>query len=494
MRVNLAMWITAWSLKTRQAEGTKYPHGAAPLEEPKDCATSTVIECPTCTAEPRGCRNRMRRSWSSLNNAEKQRYINALHTLKWTSTDEGQQLYGKDFVTYDELILRHATAENDPRGDQGHIGEHFAIWHSLFVLKFENALLSVDPKIGGSPYWDLRDGLSSVFGSSSLDFGSSTGTGSLYSVEDGAFSNWTVSEYDTVLQETTAQHGISRLYEGLFSNITGRTLLRQTDVLTEYIVRYPSCTDAVGPTQYKDSDYDTCVNETTLSDFNWCLESGIANGAHEFTHFWIGSADSDIYGFGCPLFFPPNLTLAGVRVGDYIDKSTSVNDPIFFLHHTFVDLMKTDFMRSNPEGASSYWSFHAEKTNEMINPWDGTFLYDEVNSLFPFLGSEFLDSPKAPQGPLKYWEAMCWVGPDTSTYTYDIFDDSLCAAVEEAEPVNEDEAKENDPEKEDETGDKTLEKEDETTEEDNSDKASSSVSTSIQMVSWFLLVCVFVLV
>jgi len=328
-------------------------------------------------------------------------------------------------VSYDNLVMLHATGNNDPRGDQAHLGQHFGIWHRLFLLRYENSLLAVNPDIKGVPYWDMREGIDPVFGSSNLSFGSVPGTGKNYEVEDGAFANWTVGPYN----ETYAKiNGIESLFDGLFSNYTGKTLLRTSDVPTSSIVRYPSCAD-IGPLLYSASDYNTCVSLQNFSEFYWCLESGSTNAVHEFGHFWIGSADSDQLGFACPGFSPPLLKTSGVRQGDYIDLSTSTNDPIFFLQHAFVDMIMQDFMQTHySTGAKSYWDFQAEFIPGVFKHVEGTFLDDTVNSLWPFVGSNLFDDyyTNAPQGPLKYWEAMCWVGPYTSIYTYDVFNLPIC--------------------------------------------------------------------
>ena len=246
-----------------------------------------------------------------------------------------------------------------------------------------------------------------------------------YEVTDGAFSDWTVSPLDNQFIESKS------LYDGftdLFSNHTGTTLLRTTDVPTTSLVRYPRCGDGIGPTEYSAVDYESCANQTTFADFYWCLEHDSTRGVHSNTHFWVGSADSDEYGFGCPLFSPPNLTISGVRQGDYIDKTTSPNDPIFWLHHAFVDMLTMDFMSRNAVDADHFWSFKASDENGTAPHVDGTFLEDVANSVWPFQGSNVLDqrSPNQPSGPLKYWEAMCWVGPETAIYTYDVFDNVVC--------------------------------------------------------------------
>jgi len=424
----------------KQTFGVEYFSPLRAFPEPLTC-DQLEEGCPVCDAPARECGNaRIRRNWSTLDDSEKERYINALHILKWTSAEDGNSMYGDNFVRYDELILHHAAAENDVRGDQAHLGEHFSLWHRLFLLKAENAILSVDPEIGALPYWDHTEGLSAVFGNSSLSFGSTTGTGFNSSVVDGAFANWTVSEYDEYLQNESIARNVSELYEGVFSNATGRTLLRKTDVPTDGIVRYATCdNDDANPNSYTSADFAACVNEPLYINFHWCLESPDTHAIHENSHFWIGSADSTTLGYGCPGFSPPAIKEAGARQGDMLDKSTSVNDPIFFLHHAYTDLIAMEFMRANSDG-DNYWSFQSGRNESASVPVDGTMIYDTVNSQWPFYGSDSLDDASAPQGALKFWEVMCWLGPETSLYTYDTYSDS-CSDGNSEEENTEDKGK-----------------------------------------------------
>jgi len=420
----------------KQTFGVEYFSPLRAFPEPLTC-DQLEEGCPVCDAPARECGNaRIRRNWSTLDDSEKERYINALHILKWTSAEDGKSMYGDNFVRYDELILHHAAAENDVRGDQAHLGEHFSLWHRLFILKAENAILSVDPEIGALPYWDHTEGLSAVFGNSSLSFGSTTGTGFNSSVVDGAFANWTVSEYDEYLQNESIARNVSELYEGVFSNATGRTLLRKTDVPTDGIVRYATCdNDDANQNSYTSADFAACVNEPLYINFHWCLESPDTHAIHENSHFWIGSADSTTLGYGCPGFSPPAIEEAGARQGDMLDKSTSVNDPIFFLHHAYTDLIAMEFMRANSDG-DNYWSFQSGRNESASVPVDGTMIYDTVNSEWPFYGSDLLDDASAPQGALKFWEVMCWLGPETSLYTYDTYSDSCSDGNSEEEDTS----------------------------------------------------------
>jgi len=423
--------ISSFFFSIEQAFGVEYSHPLRASPRPLTC-DQLEKGCPICDA-PEQCSPRVRRSWSTLNDSEKQRVINALHIMKWTSDEDGKSSYGGNFRRYDELILHHATAENDRRGDQAHLSEGFTFWHRLFLLEAENSLLSIDPKIGALPYFDLREDLSNFFGDTSLHFGSITGTGFNSSIGDGGFANWTVSEYDEYLQSVSIEKNVSSLFDGLFNNFTGRTLLRKSNVPTDAIVRYATCGTPPGPDLYSSADFEACVNETEFINFYWCLESPLTNGAHEITHFTVGSADSPTLGFGCPDFAPPVIEATGTRQGDFLDKSTSVNDPIFFLHHAFVDMITMKFMESTPDG-NNYWSFQAERAEGTPFPVDGSMLYDIVNEEWPFYGSDLLSDTDAPQGALQFWEVMCWLGPSTSLYTYDIFD-KLCS-VEETNSKN----------------------------------------------------------
>ena len=133
---------------------SEFSHPLRPAPEPLGCSDDGV-ECPSCdAAAERDCKTRVRRSWSVLGDVEKQRFIDAVTLMKITPKSKGQGLYGSDFTPYDELILQHAAAANDPRGDQGHLDQHFTLFHRLFLLKFENSLLAIEPQIEGTPYWD----------------------------------------------------------------------------------------------------------------------------------------------------------------------------------------------------------------------------------------------------------------------------------------------------------------------------------------------------
>eukprot|EP00931_Biecheleriopsis_adriatica_P003998 TRINITY_DN105739_c0_g1_i1.p1 TRINITY_DN105739_c0_g1~~TRINITY_DN105739_c0_g1_i1.p1 ORF type:complete len:592 (-),score=97.17 TRINITY_DN105739_c0_g1_i1:37-1812(-) len=98
---------------------------------------------------------RVRREWRTLNASTKAKVVNAFWTLKMLNTTQGQRRYGPDFHNHDDMLMLHACSTMDPRCDQGHFGPHFMTFHRLLLLKYERALLSVDPSIGAMPYWNM---------------------------------------------------------------------------------------------------------------------------------------------------------------------------------------------------------------------------------------------------------------------------------------------------------------------------------------------------
>jgi hypothetical protein len=63
-------------------------------------------------------KQRVRREVRTLSDAEYRAYITALSTLTAVPTKAGRALFGHKYVSYNELLMKHAVAVTDPRGDQ----------------------------------------------------------------------------------------------------------------------------------------------------------------------------------------------------------------------------------------------------------------------------------------------------------------------------------------------------------------------------------------
>ena len=90
---------------------------------------------------------RVRREWRTLSDEMREKVANAFWTLKTLTTEAGQAKYGPDFHNHDDMLFLHSCATTDPKCDQGHFGPQFMTFHRALLLKYERAMLSVDPSI-----------------------------------------------------------------------------------------------------------------------------------------------------------------------------------------------------------------------------------------------------------------------------------------------------------------------------------------------------------
>ena len=145
---------------------------------------------------------RVRREIRDLTCDQWSRVAAAMNIMKYVSEEEGQEIYGSDYRSYDSLICQHVRGTHHTLGDMMHLGPHFLVTHRAFVLAFENSLIAIDPRINGAPYWnyyidveeygnDLTD--STIF--NDRYFGSFSGDESFnHVVSNGKFKFWKVND------------------------------------------------------------------------------------------------------------------------------------------------------------------------------------------------------------------------------------------------------------------------------------------------------------
>ncbi|KAK3262164.1 hypothetical protein CYMTET_28965 [Cymbomonas tetramitiformis] len=103
-----------------------------------------------CDAKPNS-RPRVRKDLSKWTDAEFDKLVDAMFVMRNTDMLRGQQLYGDYFRSYGYFVAKHVIASTDTRGDQGHYGSHFLMWHKAFLLEFENSLLAIDQSLDAVP-------------------------------------------------------------------------------------------------------------------------------------------------------------------------------------------------------------------------------------------------------------------------------------------------------------------------------------------------------
>ena len=213
---------------------------------------------------------------------------------EWRELSAGEQqrfiqsvLAIKDQGIFDRLSSYHLR-----NSDAWHNTPLFLMIHRYFVLLFELALQRVDPGVV-LPYWDWSQ---DAFDPMQSSIWQQFGLGPAGCVETGAFAGWQVS---------TPQGHCLRRSVGETDQPSASGLAFAPGDIMQSLIRRP-----------------------TFADFSETFEYG----PHAELHFWFGT---------------------GTRSGVVSDMSTmySPNDPIFYLHHAYVDKVFMDWqiINGNPE-------------------------------------------------------------------------------------------------------------------------------------------------
>ncbi|MFF3498210.1 tyrosinase family protein [Streptomyces sp. NPDC003247] len=270
-----------------------------------------------------------RKDVSTLTATERRRFVSALLEVKRSGEyDEFVRMHIDYYVSDGEGGLRTA-----------HMAPSFLPWHRRFLLDLEAALRRVDPSVT-LPYWDwTRDrGKTSVPWTEDLLGGD--GRGSDRQVTTGPFAyatgNWTLKEGVTDAEFLTRDLGRAR---------DPIELPVESDV--EWALEDPL---------YDASPW----NSTSSQGFRNKLEGwGTGRGPaawrnHNRVHRWVG----------------------GAMVG-----GASVNDPVFWLHHAYIDLLWTRwqqrhhdhrYLPAEPPAAGSGQYRRIVARHEKLPPWDVT--------------------------------------------------------------------------------------------------------------------------
>ena len=412
---------------------------------------------PQCSAPviPMDQKKRIRREVRSLTTEQWDKVVAAMWVMKTTDMNTGKDKYGDAFRTYDSLVLKHALATTDTRGDQVHFGAHFITWHLAFVLEFENSLLAVDPTIEEAPYWDECITEPSAF---TNDYFGTDPTEAPYEVVDGKFAYWpiernfSIDDWSSFIVENATV---------AFNGQASSSFLRgpENSVTTPFATRYGSGTG------WESSVSATCTDEwwgctsefhEAWNDWYACIESSNPS-FHSGPHVAIGGRAQGQGGGG-----PPMRQLQGgaMERGDFEDPVTSPNGPIFMFHHANLDRSRLWWTNRHNDEAEicSYYGFPVDNAAYIFQTteagganFEGAHLNDVVSSAWGFtpqdLGLTSMDSNATRTAPsqLTHADILCWLNPETAPYTYDTHvdcwnDPSLCHAVQDLEEEEEEEA------------------------------------------------------
>ncbi|GGZ18019.1 tyrosinase [Streptomyces inusitatus] len=236
-----------------------------------------------------------RKNQRNLSPTEKRRLIDALLELKRSGV-------------YDEFVRMHDdfyVPDGDSRPRAAHMTPSFFPWHRRYLLEFEGALQRVDSSVT-IPYWDWtvdRTPDSSLWAD---DFLGGTGRTGDRQVMTGPFAysagNWRID---------------SRITDGRYLT---RNLGRPSAPLA--LPTAEEVAAALAEPHYDAAPWDS----TATSGFRNAVEGWSTGDSarwrnHNRVHRWVG----------------------GLMLG-----ATSPNDPVFWLHHAFIDLLWDRWQRARP--------------------------------------------------------------------------------------------------------------------------------------------------
>lgn len=304
---------------------------------------------------------RIRRSWSSLTNEEKQQYVDGILLLKRTTFSSGlpgsERTDYESFCAgqyernlYDYYVELHASAFVTMGGSShhqmAHMGPHFLPWHRYLILRMEHDMQIVlnDPNFT-LPYWDWDDcqAQTAADGNPCPEMFDPNLLGSYGGLEDDADVTgyltdqgyqvyiWTEGSPDTLFNTDSIRCGARPLRRSVaLDEITSGLPPSSSYAISEGYQR----------PVYDAEPYDQCTTDDSVS-FRMFLE-GFRTDDNVIECFIAGGCAN--HGLG--------HTYVG---GDMVQVGTT--DPIFFMHHANVDriwAMWQDHNRENPETSVNY--------------------------------------------------------------------------------------------------------------------------------------------
>ena len=264
-----------------------------------------------------------RKNVNSLTTEEKAALIAAIKTLKTipsTSTYIDNDGNEQPISIYDEYVIDHQAAMLSATPaevsilfrNSAHRGPAFLPWHREFIRQFELDLQLIDPTVS-LPYWDwasdAEDPMNAAIWADDL-MGGNGGEGNL--VQSGPFA-YDASDLDN---------------SWIIVDSEGRPaggLLRDFGVEVPSLPTQAHIDEIQGITPYDSADFNrNSDGYRAANEGRMALASGFpstSSNTHNRVHEWI----------------------SGSMMG-----GTSPNDPIFFLHHCFVDKLWADWQALHP--------------------------------------------------------------------------------------------------------------------------------------------------
>ncbi|KNC76306.1 hypothetical protein SARC_11183 [Sphaeroforma arctica JP610] len=321
-------------------------------------------------------------------------------------------------------------------------------FHRFLLLEIERTLLSIRPEFKALPYWDmaLDSAIGGKYAMSDEDsifspkfFGSYTGNPSEnYAVTDGSFAYWPVSQFNS-----TEYAPYADVYNG--SETTGFNRKYTNPSNVSFVARFDkSGYSNPDPIMLLEANTNICANYAFIKTWEqWqnCVEIDVAskNANPPYGIYSVQGTQTTVPWFHAQAHLKiGSLQLATGFMGDFMDVTTSINDPIFLFHHTNIDRnnmkwqMDAEAQNATLADDNVLWDFPIVLPNSNISSTGfpvnlGCWLQDsEVSYRFPFTplevfgpGAELECPGSAVNGTYTHKDILRLSKPGQSTNVYD---------------------------------------------------------------------------
>ena len=254
---------------------------------------------------------RIRKDQSNLSATEQTAFVNALHSMKTTASDN------PNVSVYEQFVTRHAsTVAYNP--NPAHQGPAFLPWHRQFIWEFESAMLDHDQTgtLTGLTYWNWALDQDTSKGPWTDNFLGGNGDPEDHNiVKSGPFreGEWAM----------TVNIGPDENNEPIIIQLDNPEPLMRAFGIDESTSTLPSVADVVQALAINVYDtapwnYDSDINGSFRNNLEGFHGDDI--GLHNRVHVWAGGS---------------------------MGPMTSPIDPVFWLHHAFVDNIWFEWQSEN---------------------------------------------------------------------------------------------------------------------------------------------------
>ena len=277
-----------------------------------------------------------RKSFTELTDAQRDAFLEAVLILKNTIANPGAPPARRVNI-YDQYVALHrgVMSLTIPSGRSlnfGHRNAMFLPWHRQYLVEFEQSLRAV--KAGVTlPYWDWTERAKTASELFQDDFmGPINPSGQLDIVRSGYFTQDAANPTPPWWPAGLAGWRIRAELQpfGLPSN------------LRESLVRGGGSTNSLP----RSSTINALLDQTSYNSFRIALEEGVIDGflhpTHNALHGWVGG---------------------------HMSQRSSPNDPVFFMHHCYVDKLWADWQADGHQNDYPVSAPPAFGLNDPMWPW-----------------------------------------------------------------------------------------------------------------------------